>query len=140
MYTQKKLIVFVSSLPFPFFCDRANIHSVRWSGCKVLCRPIVESFYHGKNTPLNLKAPEEKGKLVLRRMWAYTKFDSPLFLPFCRSNFFHWTSFVVIFSGLSLCRYTCLPNQCFRYGAELLTTNSPHFLYLIISLTHHFNL
>ena len=46
----------------------------------MLCRPIVGSFYHGKNTSLNLKAPEEKGELVLRRMWAYTRFDSPLFL------------------------------------------------------------
>ena len=45
----------------------------------MLCRPFVGSFYLGKQTPLNLEAPVEKGEYVLRKLWAYTRLDSFLF-------------------------------------------------------------
>ena len=46
----------------------------------MLCEPFVGSFYHGKQTPLNLEAPVEKGEYVLKRLCAYTRLDSSLFL------------------------------------------------------------
>ena len=46
----------------------------------MLCRPFVGSFYLGKQTRLNLEAPVEKGEYVLRKLWAYTRLHSFLFL------------------------------------------------------------
>ena len=46
----------------------------------MLCKPFVGSFYLRKQMPLNLEAPVENGEFVLRRLWAYTRLDSSLFL------------------------------------------------------------
>ena len=82
----------------------------------MLCRPFVGLFYHGKHTSLNLEASMEKGESVLKRLLAYTRLDSSLFLFVIPISFIRQVCCDLL--GLILPQvYTCLPN-C---GREFLT-------------------